>query len=135
MRTIIPTLDRILIKEVEVVSAGMIVIADMGKKKQQLHGIVVALGTGRIMSDGQHCPIESVKVGDKVIFGNLLSNVTDYIDGDTFILVQEHGIVGVIEGDADSSDGDKPTLSELLSTIPLPYEGALPKVIQVKEDK
>lgn len=113
-RKIIPTLDRVLIREVEIVSAGSIVIADMGKKKLQLHGIVVALGKGRIMTDGKLCAIDSVKVGDKVIFGNLMTNVTDYIDGETYVLVQEHGIVGIIEGDADCEDGSAPSLIEVV---------------------
>lgn len=100
MRVIRPTLDRVLVREVPVTSAGKIELSPTGEGAM-LHGIVLELGQGRIMSDGTYLPIKSVKVGDKVIFGNFRSNVKDYVNGEILTLVQEHAIVGIIEGDED----------------------------------
>lgn len=102
MLTLKPTLDRVLIKNVPVTSAGGILLADGHvSQKLMLHGEVLAIGTGRIMGDGTIMPINSVKVGDRVIYGSLMSNIEDYSTGEKLVLVQEIGIVAVIEGEAE----------------------------------
>ncbi len=97
MRVIRPLLDRVLIKEIEATNGRSIIMnANKGKLKQ-FHGEVIAVGAGRLMANGKQLPLTSVKVGDRVVYGNLGTTVTEYIGCDTYVLVQEIGIVAVLE--------------------------------------
>jgi chaperonin GroES len=63
-----PLGDRIIVEPVEAEERTLsgIVLPDTAKEKPQ-EGVVVAVGTGRILDNGTRVALE-VKVGDKVIF-------------------------------------------------------------------
>ncbi|MDR9757175.1 MAG: co-chaperone GroES [Thermacetogeniaceae bacterium] len=91
-----PLGDRVLLKivETEEKTEGGIFLPDTAKEKPQ-KGEVVAVGTGKVTSDGKKVPIE-VKVGDKVIFSRYAGN--EVKDGEEkYLLVNERDILGVID--------------------------------------
>ncbi|MFN3699532.1 MAG: co-chaperone GroES, partial [Dictyoglomus sp.] len=63
-----PIGDRVVVKviEQEERTKGGIVLPDTAKEKPQ-QGKVIAVGTGRILDNGQKIPLE-IKEGDRVIF-------------------------------------------------------------------
>jgi chaperonin GroES len=63
-----PLGDRIVVKVLnqEETTKGGIVLPDTAKEKPQ-EGEVVAVGSGKVLDNGQKLPLE-VKTGDKVLF-------------------------------------------------------------------
>lgn len=95
---IIPCNDRILIKPIkmEAKSGGGIVLGG-GLKDERLHGIVMAIGQGRMAASGKCLVTFQGKVGDEVIYGNVTTTVDERLDnGDECILVMTEAIVGII---------------------------------------
>lgn len=90
-----PLHDRVLIKRLddERTSAGGIVIPDTASEKPS-RGKVVAIGSGKILSDGKIMPL-TVKVGDTVVFGKY-SGTEIKINGEELIVMREEDILGVI---------------------------------------
>jgi chaperonin GroES len=91
-----PLGDRVLIKhadEDEQVRDG-IIIPDSAKEKPQ-EAEVIALGTGAKDSDGKLVPF-NVKVGDRVLTSKYGGSEVK-IDGETYLLVREDDILGIIE--------------------------------------
>jgi chaperonin GroES len=92
-----PLHDRILVKrseESDQKSVGGIIIPDTAKEKPQ-RGRVVAVGEGKRDENGKRIPLD-VKVGDEVLFGKYSGNEVK-IDGDEFLIMHEHDILGVLE--------------------------------------
>ena len=90
-----PLHDRIVVKpiEAEELSAGGIVIPDNAKEKPT-KGEVVAVGTGKVFDNGQVRPM-SVKVGDKVIYGQYAGSAYK-ADGVEYKVLREDDILAVI---------------------------------------
>ncbi len=91
-----PLGDRVLIKHVdedEQVRDG-IIIPDSAKEKPQ-EAEVFALGTGAKDSDGNAIEF-NVKIGDRVLTSKY-GGTEVKIDGDTYLLVREDDILGIIE--------------------------------------
>jgi len=91
-----PLNDRVVIKrcEEDKVTPGGIVIPDSAAEKP-VKGDVVAVGKGKILDNGELCPLE-VKVGDKVLFGKYAGNEVKI--GDEKLLVMREGdIMAVFE--------------------------------------
>jgi chaperonin GroES len=91
-----PLGDRVLIKHVdedEQVRDG-IIIPDSAKEKPQ-EAKVIALGTGGKDSDGNAIAF-NVKVGDRVLTSKYGGSEVK-IDGETYLLVREDDILGIIE--------------------------------------
>ena len=91
-----PLGDRVLIKhadEDEQVRDG-IIIPDSAKEKPQ-EAEVIALGTGAKDSDGKTVPF-NVKVGDRVLTSKYGGSEVK-VDGETYLLVREDDILGIIE--------------------------------------
>lgn len=88
-----PLGDRVLIKrlENEDVTEGGIIIPDAAKERAQT-GQVIAVGNGRLDSDGKLIPM-NVKVGDKIFFGKYSGTEA----GDDYIIVREEDILGIID--------------------------------------
>ena len=90
-----PLGDRVLVKPLEEqeTKKGGIIIPDTAKEKPQ-EGKVVALGTGKLDDDGKNIEF-TVKKGDKVL-------ITKYggteikIDGETYLIMREDDILGII---------------------------------------
>lgn len=91
-----PLHDRVVIKRLdeERTSAGGIVIPDSATEKP-VRGTVVAIGTGKMLTDGKVIPL-AVKKGDTVVFGKY-SGTEIKIDGQEVIVMREEDIMGVVE--------------------------------------
>ena len=91
-----PLHDRVVIKRLEETTktAGGIIIPDTAKEKPS-EGIVEAVGNGLHTEGGKIIPM-SVKPGDKVLFGKWSGNEAK-IDGETYLIMKESEILGVIE--------------------------------------
>ena len=96
MQKIRPLSDRIVVepKEVELKSAGGIVIPDTADKDKPMQGTVLAVGNGKYI-DGKLQPLQ-VKVGDKVLFGKY-SGTNVKLSDKEFLVMREEDVMGVLE--------------------------------------
>ncbi|HQF39086.1 MAG TPA: co-chaperone GroES [Opitutaceae bacterium] len=94
-QTIKPLGGRILLKRVEEKEQikGGIIIPDSAKEKPQ-EAEVIALGTGKRDDSGKVIPFE-VKAGDRVLISKY-GGTEVKVDDQTFIIVNEDDILGVI---------------------------------------
>jgi len=92
---VIPLMDRILVKRIESLekTEGGLYIPDSAKEKPQ-RGLVVAVGDGRILDDGQKLPL-TVEAGQHVYFGKYAGNEIK-IDGEEHLILREDDILGVV---------------------------------------
>jgi chaperonin GroES len=82
-----------LIEEDEKTSSG-IILPDTAKKRPQ-EGVVVAVGPGRLLKDGERAPM-SVQVGQRVVFSKYASNEFEY-DGKKYLILDEDQIFAIRE--------------------------------------
>ena len=92
-----PLYDRVVVrrKEEEETSAGGIVLPGSAKEKPN-QGEVVAVGEGKVLDNGEQRAL-SVKVGDKIVFGQYAGSNTIEVDGEELILMSESEIFAVVE--------------------------------------
>lgn len=92
-----PLQDRVVVKRLEEkeVQRGGIVIPDTAKEKPQ-EGEVIAVGDGKILSNGNRSPID-VKVGDRVLFGKYSGSEVKF-GGEDLLIMREEDILGVLSG-------------------------------------
>jgi len=90
-----PLADRILVKRVEeeTKTAGGILIPDKTKEKP-MEGSVVAVGTGKVLTDGKVRPME-IKVGDRVLFSKY-SGTEIKLEGTEHLILREDDILGIV---------------------------------------
>jgi chaperonin GroES len=69
-----------------------IIIPDSAKEKPQ-HAEVVAVGSGKLLEDGNRA-VPDVKAGDKILFGKY-SGSDIRIEGDEYLILREDEILGV----------------------------------------
>ena len=89
-----PIGDRVVVKpepEEQKTKSG-IVLPDSAKEKPQ-EGAVVAVGSGRILDNGQKVPLE-VKVGDKIIYSKY-GGTEVKIDNEDYIILSERDILAI----------------------------------------
>ena len=93
-----PVMDRVVIRrsEEESKTAGGIVLPGSAAEKPN-RGEVVAVGTGRILDNGEVRAL-AVKVGDKVVFGPYSGSNTVKVDGEDLLVMSENEILAVVEG-------------------------------------
>jgi chaperonin GroES len=91
-----PLQDRVVLKrlEEEQKTKGGIIIPDAAKEKP-IEGIIVAVGKGKIATDGKLIKME-LKEGDKVLF-NKYGGSEIKIDGEEYLILKEDDVIGVIE--------------------------------------
>ncbi|MGB5192672.1 MAG: co-chaperone GroES [Polyangiales bacterium] len=91
-----PLHDRILVKRVkeEETTKGGIIIPDTAKEKP-IEAKVVAVGTGRLLDNGEVRAL-AVKKGDLVLFGKY-GGTEVKIDGEDHLILREDDILGIIE--------------------------------------
>jgi chaperonin GroES len=91
-----PLQDRVIVKrmEEEEKTKGGIIIPDTAKEKP-VEGKVVAVGSGRILENGNKVPLQ-VKKGDRVLFGRY-SGTEIKIDGEEHLIMKEDDIVAIVE--------------------------------------
>jgi chaperonin GroES len=96
VKTVIKPLgDRVVVKRIEEEpkTKGGIVLPDTAKEKPQ-KGRVIAVGTGRILENGQRVPLE-VKEGDIVVFAKYGGTEIE-IDGEEYVILSERDLLAVL---------------------------------------
>jgi len=95
MSMIRPLGDKVVVKvlEAEEKTAGGIILPDSAKKRPT-EGEVIAVGTGRVLDNGQRNEL-SVKVGDRVIFSKYGGNEVS-LDGTDYTILDEDQIYAVV---------------------------------------
>ncbi|MFO7310427.1 MAG: co-chaperone GroES [Bacillota bacterium] len=95
---LVPLGDRVVVKpiEQEEKTKGGIVLPDTAKEKPQ-EGEVLAVGSGRLLENGQRVPLE-VKVGDRVVFSKY-GGTEIKLDGETYIILRESDILAIHKKD------------------------------------
>jgi chaperonin GroES len=90
-----PLGDRVLVQPIEEqeMKKGGIIIPDTAKEKPQ-EGKVVALGTGKVDDKGKKVDF-TVKTGDTVLISKY-GGTEIKIDGDTYLIMREDDILGII---------------------------------------
>jgi len=93
---LVPLDDRIVVQpqEAEEKTTGGIVLPDTAKEKP-LMGKVIAVGPGKLMSNGKRAAV-SVKKNDTVLFGKYGGNNIK-IDGVEYKILHESDILGIVE--------------------------------------
>ncbi len=91
-----PLRDKVVVKpgEEEEKSVGGIFLPDSAKKKPQ-EGRVVAVGTGRVLDNGDVKPL-SVKVDDVVVYSKY-GGTEIKIEGTDYVLLDEDQIFAILE--------------------------------------
>ncbi len=91
-----PLHDRVIVKRIEEeeTTKGGIIIPDTAKEKPS-EGIVVAVGSGKMMEDGTRQAVD-VKKGDKVLFGKYAGTEIK-IDGAEHLIMREDDIIAIVE--------------------------------------
>ncbi|MBK6738977.1 MAG: co-chaperone GroES [Haliea sp.] len=92
-----PLYDHVVVrrKEEETATAGGILLPGSAKEKPN-QGEVVAIGNGKILDSGELRAL-TVKVGDKVVFGQYAGSNTIEVDGEELIIMGENEIFAVVE--------------------------------------
>jgi chaperonin GroES len=93
-KKLVPLGDRVVVKPEpeELKTKSGIVLPDSAKEKPS-EGAVVAVGTGRILDNGQRIAIE-VKIGDRVIYSKYGGNEVK-IDNEDYIILAERDILAI----------------------------------------
>ena len=95
MANIRPVGDRVVVKPAarEEVTRSGIVIPDTAKEKPQ-EGIVIAVGNGRLLDNGDRSPID-VAAGDRVLFAKY--GGTEFkLDGEEYLVLKENDILAIV---------------------------------------
>ena len=92
-----PLADRIIVKplDAEEVTKGGIVLPDTAKEKPQ-EGEVVAVGTGKILDNGQTQTL-TVKVGDRVLYGKYSGTEISTKDGHDVLIMREDDVLAIVK--------------------------------------
>jgi len=91
-----PLADRVVVEpiEEEVTTKGGIVLPDTAKEKPQ-KGKVVAVGSGKLLDNGERVPLE-VKEGDVVVFAKYGGTEIEF-EGNEYIILSERDLLAVVE--------------------------------------
>ncbi len=91
-----PLNDKIIVKrlEAEEKTAGGIVLPDTAKEKPK-RGIVLAVGTGKLLDDGTRSPMQ-LRVNDEVVFTSYAGSDIK-MSGNEYLIMDESDVLGVIE--------------------------------------
>jgi len=90
-----PLGDKVIVKRVEAEekTAGGIVLPDSAKEKPK-RGIVLSVGTGRLLDDGSRSEMQ-VKKDDEVLFTSYAGTEVK-IDGQDYMIMDESDILGIV---------------------------------------
>lgn len=91
---LLPLYDRVIIKRLELPATTQsgLIIPDSAKEKPQ-RGEVIAVGEGRLMSNGTLIPLK-LKIGDTVLFGKFAGSLVR-VDNQELLLMKEEDIFAV----------------------------------------
>ncbi len=95
MANVKPLRDRVLVRRIEEAEqkAGGIIIPDTAKEKP-LQAEVMAVGSGRLLDNGQIVAL-TLKAGDKVLIGKW-SGTEVKIDDEELLILKEDEILGIL---------------------------------------
>lgn len=90
-----PLGDKVIVKRVESEekTAGGIVLPDTAKEKPK-RGLVLAVGTGRLLDDGTRSKMQ-VQKDDHVLFTSYAGTEVK-VDGQEYLIMDENDILGVV---------------------------------------
>ena len=90
-----PLGDKVIVQRVEAEekTAGGIVLPDSAKEKPK-RGIVLAVGTGRLLDDGTRSEMQ-VKKNEEVLFSSYAGTEIK-VDGEDYMIMDESDILGII---------------------------------------
>ena len=93
---ITPIGDRVVIQRVEAeeTTKGGIILPDSAKEKPR-EGIVKAVGSGRVMKDGERKAL-SVSNDDRVLFSSYAGTEVK-VDGEEYVILSEDEILGIVQ--------------------------------------
>ena len=96
MPNVKPLRDRVLVRRIEEAEqkVGGIIIPDSAKEKP-LQAEVMAVGSGRVLENGQKLEL-TLKKGDKVLIGKWAGTEVK-IDDEELLILKEDEILGVLE--------------------------------------
>ncbi len=96
MASLKPLRDKVVVErsEAEEKTAGGILLPETAKDKPK-QGTVIAVGSGRVLDNGETKPLE-VKKGDRVLFGAYAGSEVK-VDGHEYLIMPESEILAVIE--------------------------------------
>lgn len=88
--------ERIVLKvmESEEKTKSGIVLPDTAKEKPQM-GKVLAVGTGRVLENGERVPLE-VKEGDTVLFAKYAGTEVK-LDGEEYMVIKESDVLAIVK--------------------------------------
>jgi chaperonin GroES len=91
-----PLGDRVVVKVIkgEEKTKSGIVLPDNAKEKPQ-EGEVMAVGTGRVLDNGQKVALE-VKVGDRIVFSKYAGTEIK-VDGEEYLIFSERDILATLQ--------------------------------------
>jgi len=94
--TVTPLGDRVLVKRVAAddKTKGGIILPDTAKEKPR-EGIVVAVGKGKLLDNGERQPV-SVKAKDRVLFSSYAGSEIK-LDGEEMLILGEDEILAIID--------------------------------------
>ncbi len=90
-----PLFDRVVIEGVEEKTASGIVIPDTVNKDKPKRGKIVAVGAGRVSSEGKTIAM-SVKVGDIVVFKEY-SPEEIKVENKEYLIIKEEDILAIVK--------------------------------------
>jgi len=92
-----PLNDHIFLEplEEEKTTKSGIVLPETAEKEKPIKGMVVAVGPGKLLENGQRAPM-SVKAGDKVLFKKYGPDELE-VDGKKYLVGEEADILAIIE--------------------------------------
>lgn len=91
-----PLGDRVLIQRIEQETTlkGGIILPETAKKKQEM-AVVIAVGNGKVVSDGKTLPMP-VEIGDKVLMDKY-SGQEVTINDEEYVVLKSDDIIAIIE--------------------------------------
>lgn len=94
MSKIKPLGNRVLVQRSKAqTTKGGILLPDSAQEKPK-EGVVIAAGPGKLNEEGQLEP-NSVKVGDRVLFGSYAGTEVKHLDED-YLILSEDDILGIL---------------------------------------
>ena len=92
-----PLFNNVIVKALknEEITKSGIVLPDTIDKEKPEKGEVIAVGSGKILDNGQILKM-SVKVGDKVVFKKYSPDEVN-VDGQDYLVLSESDIIAIIE--------------------------------------
>ncbi len=92
-----PLGDRVIVRPInqEEITKSGIVLPDTAEKEKPERGEVVAVGSGKLLDNGQRVPI-NVKVGQRVVFKKYSPDEIK-MDNEKYLIISEEDILAIIK--------------------------------------